>query len=157
MVNLNPVIADIEAQCRKCKIGEAIRLLREIQAEFGLAVQTSHEPKPKPAAVSWTIAVKAPKQPRKAAKGPAGTRTEKACHKCGQVKPLEEYPKNKTCRDGHTGTCRVCTVDRLHANYKEKHPPAPVSDKPYRCDKCGKRFITKFVIDEHVKKCGAEA
>lgn len=32
----------------------------------------------------------------------------KTCSKCGEVKPLDSFIKNKTCRDGRAGVCKVC-------------------------------------------------
>jgi hypothetical protein len=33
----------------------------------------------------------------------------KPCRKCGAVKLLSDFPVNKSCADGHTAKCRVCT------------------------------------------------
>ena len=42
---------------------------------------------------------------------PVGT---KKCTKCGEVKPLTLFAKNKTCRkDGHHYCCKKCTNDRI--------------------------------------------
>jgi hypothetical protein len=34
---------------------------------------------------------------------------EKVCKKCGEVKPLEEFVKNKTCKNGRAGICKQCS------------------------------------------------
>ena len=34
--------------------------------------------------------------------------SEKQCNKCGTVKPLTQFAKNKNCADGHLTTCRDC-------------------------------------------------
>lgn len=31
------------------------------------------------------------------------------CKSCKIIKPLEEFNKNKSCREGRTGTCKFCT------------------------------------------------
>lgn len=36
----------------------------------------------------------------------------KTCQKCQKTKPLEEFTKNKECKDGRTGTCQQCTNER---------------------------------------------
>lgn len=34
--------------------------------------------------------------------------SEKQCNKCGTVKSLDQFAKNKNCADGHLTTCRDC-------------------------------------------------
>jgi len=34
---------------------------------------------------------------------------EKACFKCGVIKPLQDYYKHKKMSDGHLNKCKVCT------------------------------------------------
>lgn len=38
---------------------------------------------------------------------------EKVCRVCGVSKELSLFHKNKTCKDGHVGTCRDCTNKRV--------------------------------------------
>ena len=154
MTDYSAVILDIEDHCGKCKIGEALRLLREIQAEFAPAVEAVHREPQKTVKVHKSISKSVKVQRKPSDPGDPKTRTEKACNKCGQVKPLDGYPKSKVCADGFAGTCKICTADRARQHYKEKHPPDPISDRPHHCARCGKGFITKFVMDEHAKKCG---
>lgn len=33
----------------------------------------------------------------------------KVCKSCGKELPLEDFPKNKGCKDGHTNFCKICT------------------------------------------------
>lgn len=37
---------------------------------------------------------------------------EKKCNVCGEVKKLSEFPKAKTCADGHRNKCKTCDYDR---------------------------------------------
>jgi len=159
-MDYSAVIQDIEDHCGRCKIREALKLLREIQAEFAPAVEAVHSEKPpaaKPIKADQTRTKPVRTQKKPLDPGNPKTRTEKACNKCGKVRPLDQYANNHTCKDGHTGTCKSCDAERHRANYKEKHPPDPISDKPHHCPKCGKGFITKFVMDEHARKCGVAA
>jgi len=34
----------------------------------------------------------------------------KTCTKCGQIKPIEDYHRNKSMRDGHLNSCKACRV-----------------------------------------------
>ncbi len=36
----------------------------------------------------------------------------KQCSKCGEIKPLGEFTKDRNKRDGHCGRCRDCTQER---------------------------------------------
>lgn len=48
----------------------------------------------------------------------------KCCTKCGEKKPLSEYPKAKTCRDGYRSYCIVCKNKQTSSYYykdKTKH------------------------------------
>lgn len=41
----------------------------------------------------------------------------KPCAKCSQVKPLSEFYRQKTCRDGYRPTCKVCARADGSARY----------------------------------------
>lgn len=36
----------------------------------------------------------------------------KVCKSCGKELPLEDFPKNKGCKDGHTNFCKICTREK---------------------------------------------
>lgn len=81
------------------------------------------------------------------------TRTAKPCRKCGEVKPLADFPNHKECADGHTGTCRDCTYARAHATEQRLAAapnPGPQLDGKFRCDECRCNFMSKKALDEHV-------
>jgi hypothetical protein len=40
----------------------------------------------------------------------------RVCKKCGVEKPLEDFPKEKTCKEGRKHQCKVCTEARHKAN-----------------------------------------
>lgn len=42
----------------------------------------------------------------------------KPCNKCSQIKPLAEFHKNGTTKDGHVGTCKAC-VSIHHKKYSQ--------------------------------------
>jgi len=66
----------------------------------------------------------------------------KVCRKCGVEKPLGEFPKNHTCKDGHQHTCKECRKKQAKerylknkpANKKKKHVPQidiTIKSNPY--------------------------
>lgn len=46
--------------------------------------------------------------------------TEKPCSKCGAVKPLEDFPRDKQNRDGRRSDCLVCNLAKQH-RYRSEH------------------------------------
>ena len=89
---------------------------------------------------------------RAPASSDAEIRKEKACHKCGQVKPLSEYGLNKTCADGHGGTCKQCYREK----YAAGHPQAPKKQEsvdlnyPKACELCRSPCSTEGRYKHHM-------
>jgi hypothetical protein len=82
---------------------------------------------------------------------------EKVCNKCHINKPIDDFEKNKGCRDGHIGQCKKCrgkrTTDIHDENLlREKMnkvtslvgnvPTVTDTDRPHKCGKCGAGFRT---------------
>lgn len=44
----------------------------------------------------------------------------KACHKCGEEKPLDGFYKSTTAKDGRDNTCKECRKARVRQNRREK-------------------------------------
>ena len=44
----------------------------------------------------------------------------KACHKCGEEKPLDEFYKSTTAKGGRDNTCKECRKARVRQNRREK-------------------------------------
>jgi hypothetical protein len=67
---------------------------------------------------------------------------EKACKKCRQTKPADDFYENKYSPDGRYAFCKVC-FDQFSKKLTDKvHPPAPPKKT---CKKCGKaRLINEF-------------
>ena len=38
---------------------------------------------------------------------------KKVCSRCGRELPLSEFPKNTTCRGGHSGVCKKCRGEQM--------------------------------------------
>lgn len=57
------------------------------------------------------------------------------CPKCGEEKPLDDFYKNRSTKNGHTNRCKSCiTIDRrLHY---ESLPPLEVDDPVAPCVRC---------------------
>lgn len=72
---------------------------------------------------------------------------EKACSKCGEVKPLDDFYANKVSPDGRRGDCKVCVLasraqryaidpamrERLKRAAAARRPPT----KKRSCRRCG--------------------
>jgi Recombination endonuclease VII len=72
-------------------------------------------------------------------------RTERACTKCGQVKPLTEFHKLATGRDGRRSECAECARERARRAYRpEDHITGLLR---LTCQFCGQEF-------EYVKTSG---
>lgn len=69
----------------------------------------------------------------------------KTCRKCGATKPIDEFYTKKSCKDGHTGRCKVCILedqkayteanaDAINARKRERHRrnPAPANERSRR-------------------------
>ena len=80
---------------------------------------------------------------------PAAPKGQRTCNKCGEVKALEDFPKNHSCKEGRAGTCKQCNHARINANYaarkarKSQAPPPP------------KRRTARQSIDPHTLKVAA--
>jgi hypothetical protein len=46
----------------------------------------------------------------------------KKCNKCGKIKPLTEFHKNKTSKDYHTSLCKNCR-NKANKEYTKTHKP----------------------------------
>lgn len=56
-------------------------------------------------------------------------RAIKRCPKCGIVKPIQDFPRNKKRPDGHAGHCKVCSTRppeyyRKYRKQANKNPKA---------------------------------
>lgn len=47
------------------------------------------------------------------------TMESKQCTVCGEVKPLSEFAKNKTKKDGHASDCKACRKKYRDQHYKD--------------------------------------
>ena len=76
----------------------------------------------------------------------------KPCRKCGEVKALDQFCVNHTCRDGHTRECKKCATTRAKANYAARHKK-PIGEATgklnYECSACHARFATPIAKKNH--------
>jgi hypothetical protein len=116
-MTLSEIIATLQREhCGPCKIGAAIAALQGL----GGPVQVTVCP---PAAARKIAKRIGPAAPPRGKRADAKARTEKPCHKCGKPKPIADYPTNHQCADGHTGTCKDCTKERVLKAKGEKTAP----------------------------------
>ena len=45
---------------------------------------------------------------------------EKTCKKCGEIKKISDFVKDKRCKDGHTHCCNICN-QKHQSKYKDKN------------------------------------
>lgn len=67
----------------------------------------------------------------------------KVCKKCGQEKPITEFPKSKTAKDGHEGQCTRCKMDAAKALRKKRKEEAAAKrfeEKQIRMKEVTKKF-----------------
>ena len=60
------------------------------------------------------------------------TVTTKTCTKCGEEKPLTEYPVRKDSKDGFRNDCKVCKASHLKAYCQENRESLLAKRKAYR-------------------------
>jgi hypothetical protein len=69
--------------------------------------------------------------------------TERTCTQCGRTKPLSEFHRMATGRDGRRSECAECARERARRAYKPRYT-GPLA---LACEFCGTEF-------EYVKSCG---
>jgi Recombination endonuclease VII len=67
----------------------------------------------------------------------------KCCSQCGMLKPLSEFHRMATGRDGHRAECAACSCERARCSYK----PRDTGLLSLTCRQCGHEF-------EYVKTSG---
>lgn len=87
----------------------------------------------------------------------------RTCKKCGETKPIEEFCKNKNCKNGATSKCRKCAnieqtnfrlnnrkyVNDQARSYADKKYPHRIEERKLiskgfkKCSKCGNVFEVK--------------
>lgn len=70
----------------------------------------------------------------------------KICKKCGEEKPLEEFPKAFRRKDGRNSWCKVCTSKANKENRQKTKPVESDNFKGYKTyvNDDGVTCITKF-------------
>ncbi len=90
----------------------------------------------------------------------------KRCSDCGELKPLDDYHRSSSHKDGHTSQCKVChsayckrkrsvTCEDCGTEYykRNKYATCPHCEKPKKtCNRCKKRkYITQFYKNANAK------
>lgn len=79
----------------------------------------------------------------------------KKCNNCGKEKPLEDFVKDRKCKDGRAGQCKECRQEYI-AKWKAKREVATEQTETVQigktCKKCGKaKPITEFDKNKNTK------
>lgn len=67
---------------------------------------------------------------------------EKQCNKCGEVKPLEMFCKNKTTKDGHGRECKQCAAERSKA--MRKADPEKFRERGKKWRETNPNYVTQW-------------
>lgn len=85
----------------------------------------------------------------------------KECKKCSVSKPLEEYPKSKSCKDGHSGKCKICTSVYKKKNKETRKVVCNTCDinkhgyDAAMCKSCSSKDVHKREHNVITKECTA--
>lgn len=71
----------------------------------------------------------------------------KTCSKCGEQKPLEEFTKDASRKDGFSYLCRYCTRKKSSDSYYKKHSPRVAMSDDERKDR--RKEIAKKSYEKH--------
>lgn len=74
----------------------------------------------------------------------------KVCTKCGDEKPLEEFPTNTASPDGLRGDCKLCRKEKKQAYYKKNRKQVKLKAKKYR--EKNKEKINAYYNSEKTKQ-----
>lgn len=78
---------------------------------------------------------------------------QKACTKCGQIKPLSEYQKRRDSKDGHAHWCRACQSaydQERKARKAERWRERYATDPEFR-EKCKARIRQIYATNEEYR------
>ena len=89
----------------------------------------------------------------------------KVCGKCGIWKPLEEYHKDETKKDGRSSKCKECKKQYNKRYYKDnaerrkeqQKQVKEVKEGMKKCTKCGERKLLKEFDKDKTKKDGRKS
>lgn len=88
---------------------------------------------------------------------PETGQVEKHCRVCGEYKPIEEFPHNRTHNDGHASECKEChnrmTMESGRRRRAEKRAareesPAPAAAAPEKPSTAGRADLSSFTDRE---------
>lgn len=82
-------------------------------------------------------------------KGDSAAGQTKRCNRCGEAKPLGDYPAAKDCAQGRAGTCKRCKADRKRELYRERRGPKRCRvchqpKGPGRCRPCRLATLARY-------------
>jgi len=88
----------IPERCKDCQIGrDILKEVKDMEDQKGMELEDNHQASIEQENVA-----------------------SKVCNKCKQTKPLDGFPKNKECKDGHEGQCKKCKSAHTRERMKKK-------------------------------------
>ena len=75
----------------------------------------------------------------------------KKCSKCGEVKPINEFYKQKSCKDGLNSYCKCCMNKKVE-EWRKKHPKERIKHQKKYINKYKKKYseYQKKYKKEHI-------
>jgi hypothetical protein len=78
---------------------------------------------------------------------------ERTCKKCGETKPIEEFTKNKNCKNGVTSECLCCKNDKQLKFRSNNREYTNTQARTYGDKRYPHRIEHRKLIDAGFKKC----
>jgi hypothetical protein len=81
------------------------------------------------------------------------TPSEKRCYRCKQIKPLTEFYKNKSAKDGHQNRCKACSAEYGRQYRATEHGRAKTNEwaRKYRATERVKQYRHEYKMRPDVK------
>ena len=81
----------------------------------------------------------------------------KVCKECGRELPIEEFPRHRKSRDGHSGFCHDCWSKKMSVAQSARRQDEKLPEGMRRCSKCGRVLpVSEFGVCKKNKKDGLQ-
>lgn len=79
----------------------------------------------------------------------------KECNTCGLTKPIEDFQKRASSKDGHTGMCKPCKRQYDNTHYaKNEYRRGYIADNRKKAFQDAKTYINEYLQSHPCVDCG---